>query len=75
MHGFPNIIWMETSSPLFQERGYGPTVPDLPDYGGTNGPNDTEANKSKNMAHNLTVFLDGYQIQEIIGVGHDWYTA
>jgi len=73
LHGFPDSSYgWRHQIPYFLERGYGLIVPDLLGYGGTDKPKELEAYRLKKMAQDLIGFLDAYQIQQVIGVGHDW---
>ncbi len=76
LHGFPDSSYgWRHQIPYFHERGYGLIVPDLLGYGGTDKPKDVEEYRLKKMAQDLVAFLDAYKIQQVIGVGHDWYST
>ena len=74
LHGFPDSSYgWRRQIPYFQERGYGLIVPDLLGYGGSDKPKDVEAYRMKKMAQDLIDFLDAHKIEQVIGIGHDWY--
>ena len=73
LHGFPDssYSWKNQVS-YFSKLGYGLVVPDLLGYGGTDKPKEVQAYRLRKMGEEVMAILDGHNIGEVIGVGHDW---
>ncbi|KUJ06284.1 alpha/beta-hydrolase [Mollisia scopiformis] len=73
LHGFPSSSrdWRHQID-YFQQRGYGIIVPDLLGYGGTSKPLDTTKYNMKGMASDVHEILEHENIEQVVGIGHDW---
>lgn len=74
LHGFPDSSYgWRKQIPHFSNLGYGLIVPDLLGYGGTDKPKEVEAYKLRKISEEVVGILDIHKIEQVIGVGHDWY--
>lgn len=74
LHGFPSTSydWRHVV-PLLEELGCGIIAPDLLGYGDSDKPVDIEAYSLKRMANQIIDLVIGEGLEQVIGVGHDWY--
>ena len=74
LHGFPSSSYdWRRQIGFFSDAGYGIIAPDLLGYGDTDKPPHPEAYTLKSMSDDIAGLLDYYQIERVLGVGHDWY--
>lgn len=73
LHGYPasRYFWHHQIQPL-AEAGYGIIAPDGLGYGDSSKPTDIEAYRMKDLAGHMVQILDAENLQNVVGVGHDW---
>lgn len=73
LHGWPSTSydWHQMTA-HFKARGYGIIAPDMLGYGGTSKPTDPAAYRHILVAKDIVEILDAEQLDQVIGVGHDW---
>ncbi|KAH6639918.1 Alpha/Beta hydrolase protein [Truncatella angustata] len=73
IHGFPSHIddWIHQIR-YFESRGYGLLVPDMLGYGESSAPAEADAYRLKLISQDLAELLDHAQLEQVVGVGHDW---
>lgn len=73
LHGFPSTLydWIFQIR-YFTTKGYGVVALDLLGYGETSAPDDVGNYRLKSMSDEVVQLLDSLQLQQVIGVGHDF---
>jgi pimeloyl-ACP methyl ester carboxylesterase len=73
LHGFPDShrLWRE-QVPVLVDTGHRAITPDLPGYGESEAPLDTDAYRMRNLVAVLTDLLDQLGVERVSLVGHDW---
>ena len=73
LHGFPSTSFdWRLQIPGLVATGYGVLAPDLLGYGDSDKPSDTESYSFKRMADHMSELLKAEEVNDVIGVGHDW---
>jgi soluble epoxide hydrolase / lipid-phosphate phosphatase len=72
IHGFPfgSLTWRD-HVPVFQGRGFGLIIPDLPGYGESSKPHDTQAYRLSLISRDIIEILEHEGLRQVIVVGHD----
>jgi pimeloyl-ACP methyl ester carboxylesterase len=75
-HGFAegSFLWRK-QVPFFEQLGYGLVVPELLGYGGTDKPTDPKFYIGSGHAQDIVDIFDAEGVNQVIAIGHDWYTA
>ena len=72
LHGFPtsSLLWRHQVQ-YFYKRGFFVCAPDLPGFGRTSKPLDTEAYRASLICKDILEILDKESVDKVIVIGHD----